>query len=77
KQTKGLGKKEAERLQQIIADSEKANKFGKHDERLERLKGLLDRYLSEADIGFELVKNYLDSSSGQSFLNKYVEINKS
>ncbi|EGU56406.1 hypothetical protein VINI7043_08450 [Vibrio nigripulchritudo ATCC 27043] len=77
KQTKGLGKKEAERLQQIITDSEKANKFGKSDERLERLKGLLDRYLSEADIGFELVKNYLESNSGQSFLNEYVEVNKS
>lgn len=77
KQTKGLGKKEAERLQQIIIDSEKANKFGKHDERLERLKGLLDRYLREADIGFELVKNYLDSSSGQTFLNNYVEANRS
>ncbi len=77
KQTKGLGKKEAERLQQIIGDSEKANKFGKHDERLERLKGLLDRYLSEADIGFELVNSYLDSSSGRSFLNNYVEANKS
>ncbi|WP_267782358.1 hypothetical protein [Vibrio sp. R-1] len=77
KQTKGLGKKEAERLQQIIADSEKANKFGKQDERLERLKGLLDRYLSEADIGFELIKNYLESNSGQEFLNNYVEANKS
>ncbi|CAK3258538.1 AAA family ATPase [Vibrio lentus] len=77
KRTKGLGKKEAERLQQMIVDSEKANKFSKSDERLERLKGLLDRYLSEADTGFELVKNYLDSSSGQSFLNAYVETNKS
>lgn len=77
KQTRGLGKKEAERLQQIVIDSEKANKFSKNDERLERLKGLLSRYLSEADIGYELVRNYLDSLSGQAFLNKYVEANRS
>lgn len=77
KQTKGLGKKEAERLQQIIADSEKINKFSKSDERIERLKGLLNRYLNETDIGFELIKNYLDSSSGKSFLNDYVESNRS
>lgn len=76
KKTKGLGKKEAERLQQIIVDSEKANKFSKQDERLERLKSILDRYLSDADIGYELIKEYLDSNSGHRFLNEYVESNR-
>lgn len=73
KQTNSLGKKDAERLQQIIAQSEKINKIAKQDERLERLKKLLDRYLTEADSGFELIKAYLNSSAGQRFLSSYVE----
>lgn len=75
KRSKGLGKKEAERLQQIIVESERSNQIVKSD-RLERLKSMLDRYLNEADVGFELVKSYLSSSVGTKFLNDYVEVNQ-
>ena len=76
KNSKVLAKKEAERLQQVITDSEKANQIIKQDERVERLKKLLDKYLIEADFGYSLIKEYLGSSAGQRFLQNYVEENK-
>lgn len=76
KKSKVLAKKEAERLQQFIADSEKENQIIKQDERVERLKKLLDKYLVEADFGYSLIKEYLGSSAGQRFLQTYVEENK-
>ncbi|MGF1707211.1 AAA family ATPase [Enterovibrio baiacu] len=72
---KALGKKEAERLQQFVTDFEKNNKFIK-DERMNRLKGMLDKYLLEADTGYDLIKDYLDSTSGQRFITSYVESHK-
>jgi len=77
KKIKALGKKEADRLQEIIIQNEKINKFVKEDERLKRLKGLLSRFLNEADIGFGLIKEYLGSTEGHNFLNGYVEQNSS
>ncbi|WP_418641716.1 AAA family ATPase [Vibrio chaetopteri] len=76
KNSKRLAKKEADKLQQAIVASEKANRFSKQDERLERLKQILDRYLSHSDTGFELVDQYLNSVPGREFLTQYVESNK-
>lgn len=76
KRTQSLGKKEAQRLQLIIAESEKSNQIFKQHERIERLKNLLDRYLSESDIGYSLIKEYLGSNAGINFLENYIEDNK-
>lgn len=75
KRSQSLGKKEAQRLQQIIAENEKTNQILKQDERVSRLKNLLDRYLSESDIGYSLIKDYLNSTSGIRFLEVYVKEN--
>ncbi|WP_324011206.1 AAA family ATPase [Aeromonas hydrophila] len=75
KNLKGLAKKEAERLQQVISQSEKTHQSVK-TERLDRLKTLLERYLNESDIGFELIKSHLTSPPGVKFLTEYVESNK-
>jgi len=77
KKAQSLGKKEAQRLQQIIAESEKNNQIFKQNERVERLKNLLDRYLSASDIGYSLIKEYLITSAGVRFLERYIEDNKS
>lgn len=73
---KALSKKEAEKLQQVIANFEKENKSLK-DERLERLKSMLDKYLSDGNNGHLLIKEYLDGGAGQKFLNQYVKDNES
>ena len=73
---KALAKKEADKLQDAIVKFERMNKTSK-SERFERLKNLVGRYLTEADSGYELIKNYLDSSNGSKFLNNYVETNQS
>lgn len=77
KRSQALGKKEAQRLQQIIAESEKTNHIFKQHERIERLKELLDRYLTESDIGYSLIKEYLTTNAGIRFLEKYIQDNKS
>ncbi|KLN96646.1 ATPase AAA [Moellerella wisconsensis] len=77
KKTQALGKKEAQRLQLIISESEKNNQIFKQQERIERLKQLLSRYLSESDIGYSLIKDYLGSNAGIHFLDNYIENNKS
>lgn len=74
---KGLSRKEAEKLQQIITNYEKENKTLK-DERLNRLKRLLDKYLTNGSNGYSIVKEYLEeSSAGQKFLKQYVKENES
>lgn len=75
KNLKGLAKKEAEKLQQIISQSEKNHQTVK-SERLDRLKSQLNRYLKESDIGFELIKNHLSSQVGSRFLTEYIDANK-
>ncbi|HBC3361475.1 TPA: AAA family ATPase [Vibrio parahaemolyticus] len=73
---KGLSKKEAEKLQQIITSFEKENK-NLHDERLERLKSMLDKYLMNGSNGYNLIKEYLEAPTGQKFLKDYVQQNES
>lgn len=75
KRSQSLGKREAQRLQQIIAENEKTNQILTQYERVSRLKKLLDKYLVEADIGYSLIKEYLNSTSGVKFLEVYVKEN--
>lgn len=72
---KGLSKKEAEKLQQIITNYEKENK-NLQDERLDRLKAMLDKYLSQGTNGNALIKDYLEAPAGQQFLKEYVKQNE-
>lgn len=68
---KALARKDAERLQQAISKFERVHQSAK-SERFDRLKVLVSRYLNEADIGYELVRDYLSSNSGSRFLDDYV-----
>ncbi|KPM01905.1 hypothetical protein [Vibrio splendidus] len=72
---KGLSKKEAEKLQQIITNYEKESK-NLQDERLKRLKTMLDKYLSQGTNGNVLIKDYLEAPVGQQFLTEYVKQNE-
>lgn len=72
---KALSQKEANRLASSIADSEKLRNIS-DNERLERLKAILDRYLNEADIGYQIVRDYFDTPAGTRFLDRYVEANQ-
>ncbi|WGW31977.1 AAA family ATPase [Pseudomonas aeruginosa] len=77
KNAKTLSRKEAEKLSTSISDFERLRRAAHvKDERLERLKGILDRYLNESDIGYQIVKDYFDSTTGSRFLTQYVEENQ-
>lgn len=74
---KTLSRKEADRLASSIADFEKVRRSANSkDARLERLKTILDRYLNEADIGHQIVRDYFDTAAGARFLTGYVESNQ-
>lgn len=75
--TKMIAKKEAEKLQQALIKNESTRQAA-NDARFDRLKGVLGRYLSESDLGCELVHDFLTKSgAGTKFLNQYVELNQS
>lgn len=72
-----LAKREAQLLQRAINESIKINSASEDEERVSRIKGLLGDYLSEADIGSDLVKSYLsESQEGRSFLDDFVLTNR-
>lgn len=78
KNNKILAKREAEKLQSAISTFEKQKQsVTKGNYRLERLKCLLDRYLNETDIGYQVVRDYLESMEGKSYLADYVKSNES
>ena len=70
-----LVKKDAKRLQDSIAKWTKGNSVS--PERKERIGNLLGEYLKDADIGSDLVRNFLSKSEdGKKFLNGFVQENK-
>lgn len=72
-----LAKREAQLLQRAISESSKRNSASQDEDRVNRIKDLLGDYLSEADIGGDLVKSYLnDSLEGRVFLNDFVDKNR-
>ncbi|MCT8866800.1 AAA family ATPase [Shewanella xiamenensis] len=74
---KTLSKKEAERLSSSISEFERLRRANQEkDGRLERLKGMLDRYLNDTDVGYQIIKDYFTSTSGSRFLTQYVEMNQ-
>ncbi len=70
---KVLHKKEAEKLKTGVADSIKKRELKEGDDRVIRLKEILDQYLSEADIGKEIITDYLNSEKGKDYLSCYIE----
>ena len=77
KNAKTLSRKEAEKLSNSISEFERLRRISHNkDERLERLKGILNSYLNESDIGFQIIKEYFESPTGSRFLNQYIESNQ-
>ncbi len=77
KNARFLAKREAEKLQQAIALFERQNQnFVRGNDKIERLKSVLDRYLNETNIGYQLVKDYFETSKGKVFLSDYVKFNE-
>ncbi|HIJ29230.1 MAG TPA: AAA family ATPase [Gammaproteobacteria bacterium] len=76
KKVSNLAKKEAEKLQQSIATFEKQS-VSRKNLRLDRLKGMLDRYISDGNVGSDLIQDYIDSSSqGKALVKEYIESNR-
>lgn len=75
--SKTLSRKEADRLANSITDFEKMRRSANSkDARLERLKSILDRYLNESDVGYQIIRDYFATTAGERFLNDYVETNQ-
>lgn len=74
KNAKALAKREAEKLQSAIILFERRHQS---NERLERLKAILDKYLNETDVGYQVVRDYFERSKGKDFLTDYVKSNES
>lgn len=78
KNVRFLAKREAEKLQSAIALFERQNQsYARGNEMLERLKLIIDKYLNETDVGYQIVRDYFESSKGKFFLTEYVKSNES
>ncbi|GAB0154738.1 AAA family ATPase [Marinobacterium sp. BA1] len=71
-----LSKRDAERLAAAIQEAEKRQTALASDENLHRFKTILQRYLNETNIGSDMVRHYLGTSAGRTFLKEYVERHK-
>lgn len=71
---KGLiSRKEAESLKKEIIELDKNSKASSNNERIERIKNTLDRYLENEDFGFDIVHDYLSNETGQLFLEDLID----
>lgn len=74
KNNRFLAKREAAKLQEEVLNFERRNINNPLEkERIERLKNILDRYLSATDIGPQIIRDYFDSAKGKAFLEEYVK----
>lgn len=72
-----LARKEASKLKDEISNFEKSQGSSFRDnDRLKRLKNVLDLYLEETEQGSKLIEDFFESSKGVYFLNDYVEKNE-
>lgn len=71
-----LGRKQAEVLKNAITDQCKTNKILSNDPRTERLKKLLDSYLSDTDVGEEIIQSWLLTPEGKKFAGEFLLQNK-
>ncbi|MGI9280964.1 MAG: hypothetical protein ACR2PX_15265 [Endozoicomonas sp.] len=77
KSSPSISRKAAETLKKTIGDILRREKQAKNNERINRLKKLLDQYLEGSDAGEVIVDNYLRSSAGKEFLTSYIKENPS
>ena len=67
-----LSKKEAEKLKNGLVDASKKSPI-KKTSRVDRFEKIIDQYLTETDIGEEIINNFFKDKKGQDFLNQYIE----
>jgi hypothetical protein len=72
-----LGRKQAEVLKAAITEQSKTNKILNNDPRTDRLKRLLDSYLSQTDVGEEIIHGWLATTEGKKFTTEFLIQNKS
>lgn len=73
---KGLiSRKEAESLKKEIFELDKNSKASSNNERIERIKNTLDRYLENENFGFNIIHDYLSNETGQIFLERLIDEN--
>ena len=75
KNTPMFSRKVAENIKAVIADCQKKEKSAANKERTNRLREILDKYLSGTSVGEEIIDDYLQSTQGKSFLNAYLSDN--
>lgn len=72
-----LARKEASKLKDEISNFEKnQGSVFRDNNRLNRIKKVLDLYLEKTDQGSKIIEDFFESSKGISFLNYYVEKNE-
>lgn len=77
KNIKKLSKSAAKGLLDAIDKHGQQKNSYKSHERLERLKDIMDDYLSQNDIGQDVINDWANSKQGERFLDKYVQDNSS
>nr|MDT0252966.1 hypothetical protein [Endozoicomonas sp.] len=75
KSSPAISRKVAESIKTVITDCQKKEKLVANSERINRLKQVLDKYLSGSSVGEELIDQYLKSTDGKSFLTAYLAEN--
>ncbi|TXL13703.1 hypothetical protein BMR05_10435, partial [Methylococcaceae bacterium HT4] len=70
-----LSKKETEKLKMGVSGAIKKRELNKEDNRVIRIKEVLDTYLTEVDFANELINEYFTTSIGKSFLGTYLKEN--
>ena len=70
-----LSKKETEKLKMGVSGAIKKGDLNKEDNRVIRIKEVLDTYLTEVDFGNDLINEYFTTSIGKSFLETYLKEN--
>lgn len=77
KSKKFLTRNEASKLKEGILNFEKSSRVGiRVNERLNRLKTIIDLYLEETVQGSKLIEDFFESNKGKDFLASYVEKNE-
>ncbi|WP_164691501.1 hypothetical protein, partial [Pseudomonas viridiflava] len=72
-----LSRNEANKLKTAIESYKKTHKAVENNDRLNRLKEVLDSYLNSEGIGLEIVDSYLNNTiSGKAFLESFVRENR-
>lgn len=67
-----LGRKQAEVLKTAIAEQCKTNKIMNNEPRTDRLRKLLDSYLSQTDVGEEIIHGWLSTPDGKKFAGEFL-----